>query len=92
MALGIADKWSDAFKDIYNKPPNWYASDDPGFASGFTTYHLMHSLNSMSSTASSAMTSAPRSSGSGGAWSGGSGFSGGGFSGGGFGGGGGSSW
>ena len=80
MALGVEKNWSNAFKDIYTQPPQWYQGN---FGAGFYPYMFVSSLNSMSSVASSAMASAPRS-------SGGSGFGGGGgFSGGGFGGGGG---
>ncbi len=80
MALGVEKNWSNAFKDIYTQPPQWYQGN---FGPGFYPYMFVGSLNSMSSLAGSAMASAPRS-------SGGSGFGGGGgFSGGGFGGGGG---
>ncbi len=89
MAFRIADKWSNAFEGL-NKVPDWYQSDDPNIMN-FNTIYFISRLNSLSSEMNSAFTSAPRSSGSGGAWSGGSGFSGG-FSGGGFGGGGGGSW
>ena len=91
MALGLAEKWTTAFKDIIKTPPNWYQSSDPNFMNGFNTMYLYHSLNSMTTTANTVMTSSPRSSSSG-SWSGSSGFGGGGFSGGGFGGGGGGSW
>jgi uncharacterized membrane protein YgcG len=80
MALGVEKNWSNAFKDIYTQPPQWYQGN---FGPGFYPYMFVGSLNSMSSLAGTAMASAPRS-------SGGSGFGGGGgFSGGGFGGGGG---
>ncbi|MGB2678339.1 MAG: DUF2207 domain-containing protein [Candidatus Acidiferrum sp.] len=80
MALGVEKNWSNAFKDIYTQPPQWYQGS---FGAGFYPYMFVGSLNSMSSLAGTAMASAPRS-------SGGSGFGGGGgFSGGGFGGGGG---
>jgi len=82
MALGVEKNWSNAFKDIYTQPPQWYQGN---FGAGFYPYMFVSNLNSMSSVAASAMASAPRS-------SGGSGFGGGGgggFSGGGFGGGGG---
>lgn len=92
MALNIADKWSDAFKDIYKKAPDWYESSNPNFINSFNSYHLYSMLNGLNSSMQSTLAASPRSSGSGGAWSGGSGFGGGGFSGGGFGGGGGSSW
>ena len=92
MTLGIADKWTKAFKDMIKTAPDWYQSSDPSFRSSFNTIYLLHSLDHLSSAAATTMQSSPRSSGSGGAWSGGSGFGGGGFSGGGFGGGGGGSW
>jgi len=82
MALGVEKNWSNAFKNIYTQPPQWYQGS---FGAGFYPYMFVSSLNSMSSVAATAMASAPRS-------SGGSGFGGGGgggFSGGGFGGGGG---
>ncbi|HKM83099.1 MAG TPA: DUF2207 domain-containing protein [Candidatus Acidoferrum sp.] len=80
MALGVEKNWSNAFKDIYTQPPQWYQGS---FGPAFYPYMFVGSLNSMSSLAGTAMASAPRS-------SGGSGFGGGGgFSGGGFGGGGG---
>ena len=82
MALGVEKNWSNAFKNIYTQPPQWYQGN---FGAGFYPYMFVSSLNSMSSVAANTLASAPRS-------SGGSGFGGGGgggFSGGGFGGGGG---
>ena len=84
IALDVADNWAKAFEGIYQEPPDWYVSP-VGFRT-FSPYAFTHSLNSVTSNLSSAMFSAPRSSGGGG------GFGGGGFSGGGFGGGGGGSW
>ena len=84
IALDVADNWAKAFEGIYQDPPDWYVSP-VGFRT-FSPYAFTHSLNSVTSNLSSAMFSAPRSSGGGG------GFGGGGFSGGGFGGGGGGSW
>jgi uncharacterized membrane protein len=86
IALDVADNWAKAFEGIYQDPPDWYVSP-VGFRT-FSPYVFTHSLNSVTSTLSSAMFSAPRSSGGGGS----GGFGGGGFSGGGFGGGGGGSW
>lgn len=84
MALGVEKNWSKAFQNIYTQPPSWYQGG--GYGPNFYPYMFVNNLNTMSSQASTVMTSAPRS-------SGGSGFSGGGggggFSGGGFGGGGG---
>lgn len=89
IALGLADKWAKACEGLYKNQPAWYQSNDPNFASAFSTWYFLNALNSFNSTMSSNMTSTPRSAASGGS----SGFSsGGGFSGGGFGGGGGSSW
>jgi uncharacterized membrane protein YgcG len=84
MALGVEKNWSKAFQNIYTQPPSWYQG---GYGSSFYPYMFVSNLNTMSSQASSIMTSAPRS--SGGSGFGGSGGGGGGFSGGGFGGGGG---
>jgi uncharacterized membrane protein YgcG len=82
MALGVEKNWSRAFQDILKTPPNWYRGGS-GFGPNFYAMSFVSDLNTMSSRASSVMTSAPRS-------SGGSGFGGGGGgSGGGFGGGGG---
>jgi uncharacterized membrane protein YgcG len=81
MALGVEKNWSKAFQDILKTPPNWYRGGS-GFGPNFYAMSFVSDLNTMSSRASSVMTSAPRS-------SGGSGFGGGGGSGGGFGGGGG---
>jgi len=82
IALGVSERWAKAFEGIAQEPPRWYSS-----GSGFRTFHpsaFQHSLDSALTGMASAMTSAPRSSGSG--------FSGGGGSGGGGGGGGGGSW
>jgi uncharacterized membrane protein YgcG len=81
MALGVEKNWSKAFQGILKEPPEWYRGSSYG--PNFYPMNFVSDLNYMSTRASSAMTSAPRS-------SGGSGFSGGGgSSGGGFGGGGG---
>lgn len=88
MVLGLGEKWAGAFKDLYKKPPNWFAGDD---MSAFNTYYLVNRLNNFSDHAQTAFAASPRSSGGSSSWSGGSGFSGG-FSGGGFGGGGGGGW
>ncbi|MBI4699433.1 MAG: DUF2207 domain-containing protein [Nitrospirae bacterium] len=85
LALNVADNWARAFDGIYQKQPDWYVS-----SGGFRTFSpagFTHSVNSAMSNLSTAMYSAPRSSGIGGG-----GFGGGGSSGGGFGGGGGGSW
>ena len=89
MVLGLADKWAEAFKDIYKGKPNWFESDN---MTGFNTYYLVNRLSNFTTMTNTAFASSPRSSGGGSsAWGGGSGFSGG-FSGGGFGGGGGGGW
>jgi uncharacterized membrane protein len=88
MTLGIAEKWSKAFKDSFAQPPDWYQG---GGAGPFYPMAFTHSLNTFTGKAGSAFASTPGGH-SGGGWSGGgSGFSGG-FSGGGGGGGGGGSW
>ena len=84
LVFGLEDKWANAFKDIYNKPPDWYNSSSYGgsFNPNIFVSDIGRSLGVMNST----LSSTPRR-------SGGSGFSsGGGSSGGGFGGGGGGSW
>ena len=91
MAFDIAEKWSKAFEGIMKTPPSWYQSSDPGFLTGFSTYHFLNAMNSFSSSMNTTFQSSPRGSGMG-AWGGGSGFGGGGFSGGGFGGGGVGRW
>src|SRR5260370_2244235 len=80
MALGVEKNWRKAFQGILTQPPEWYRGSSYG--PGFYPMMFANDLSSMSTRASSVMTSAPRS-------SGGSGFGGGGSSGGGFGGGGG---
>jgi uncharacterized membrane protein YgcG len=86
IALGVEDNWARAFEGVYQKAPEWYVS--PGGFGPFRTHDFSQSINTVTSTLSSAMFSAPRGSGT----SGGGGFGGGGSSGGGFGGGGGGSW
>ena len=86
IALDVADNWAEAFEGIYQEPPRWYVP-----SGGFRTFHPIgfnRSMNTVASSLSTAMFSAPRGS------SGrrGGGLGGGGFSGGGFGGGGGGSW
>jgi uncharacterized membrane protein YgcG len=85
MALGVEKNWSRAFQGILKEPPQWYSGSSYG--PNFYPMNFVSDINYMSSMASSAMTSAPRSS-SGSGFSGGDG-GGGGSSGGGFGGGGG---
>ena len=86
IALDVADNWAKAFEGIYQTPPDWYIS--PVEIRTFNPTVFTRSINSMTSSLSTAMFSAPRGS------SGrrGGGLGGGGFSGGGFGGGGGGSW
>ena len=80
MALGVEKKWVGAFQNIYTQPPSWYQG---GYHNGgFYPIAFVNSLDNMSRSAGSVMSSAPRS-------SGGSGFGGGGGAGGGGGGGGG---
>jgi len=86
LALNVADNWAKAFEGIYQQQPEWYVSSTGGRM--FSPAGFNRSINSAMSSLSTAMFSAPRSSGTGGG-----GFSGGGgSSGGGFGGGGGGSW
>ena len=79
MAFGVASEWARAFQDIFREPPNWYVGHN---LHAFNAGTFSQRLDTLSTSASSTMSSAPRS-------SGGSGFGGGGSSGGGGGGGGG---
>ncbi|UCC84554.1 MAG: DUF2207 domain-containing protein, partial [Gemmatimonadota bacterium] len=81
-AMGLEEKWTEAFEAIITEPPSWYVSHYPGH---FHAGYFSRSLGHMATSTGAALVTAPRSS------SGGSGFGGGGggFSGGGFGGGGG---
>ncbi len=95
LALGLADHWAEKFEGLFTPHPEWYRGPSEGFTTGLLVSQLMRATGSMSH----AMTSVPRSQGSGGSsWSSGgfgggsSGFSGGGSSGGGGGGGGGGAW
>lgn len=80
IAAGVEKTWADAFKDIYNEPPDWYRGN-------WNTFNTAVLASSIANTTKVAGTSfaAPSSSGS-------SGSGGGGFSGGGGGGGGGGGW
>jgi Predicted membrane protein (DUF2207) len=82
IALGVSERWADAFEGIYQETPGWFVSE--GGVDTFRPAAFHHSLGNALSSMSTAMYSSPRSSGSG--------FSGGGGSGGGGGGGGGGSW
>ena len=83
MALGIENRWAQAFQGIVQNPPSWYVGPTP--YTSFNTIYFASAMHSMASETHQAFTSAPRSSSSGSGFGGG----GGGFSGGGFGGGGG---
>jgi uncharacterized membrane protein YgcG len=80
VAAGVEKSWANAFKDIYQQPPDWYS----GNWSTFNTVALASSLSDTAKVTSQSFT-APSSSGA-------SGSGGGGFSGGGGGGGGGGGW
>jgi uncharacterized membrane protein YgcG len=82
IVLGIVDKWAEVFEKLGIQPDTggWYVSSH-----AFAPLAFSHSLQSFSSSMSSAIASTP-------GGSGGSGFGGGGSSGGGGGGGGGGSW
>jgi len=82
IALGVVDKWAQAFEDFQNQPPNWYHGTA---LVSWSPVLFAHSLNSASAVMNATMYAAPSS-------KGGGGFGGGGFGGGGFGGGGGGSW
>lgn len=84
MAFGLVEAWTQAFRGLVRKPPDWYQGRFPTFAPHRFGWRLayLHRLARDSALAK------PRS--AKGGWGGGSGF--GGFSGGGMGGGGGGSW
>jgi uncharacterized membrane protein len=88
MALGVEQRWAQAFAGIVKDPPNWYVGSTP--YSGFNPIFFSSSMHSMASDMHQVFVSAPRASSSGSGFGGGGG--GGGFSGGGFGGGGGSAF
>jgi uncharacterized membrane protein len=95
MTLGVAKKWSKAFKNMYNTPPDWIEGLD---GNRFKSNEFLSSMTTITNAITRTIQSRPappsgsRSTWNGSASSGSSGFSGGGFSGGGFGGGGGGSW
>jgi hypothetical protein len=95
IVLGLSDRWSKAFADLYTQPPDWYEPADP---LNYSMWRFNNDINRSIVLMNSSLPAVPRSSGTtvgptgqGYGWSSG-GFSGGGYSGGGFGGGGGSSW
>lgn len=77
MVFGLTDKWSKQFENIKMDQPDWYQG------SSLNTYYFAHSMNTLCSSATSAITTVSHDSSSSG---------GGGFAGGGGGGGGGGSW
>ncbi len=83
LALGVEDRWLEAFGEVFAEAPEW------ANGKGGAAVNLDHVLNNLGRGVRNTLYSGPRvqSSSSGSSWSGGSGFSGGGFSGGGFGGG-----
>jgi uncharacterized membrane protein len=82
VALGVHDRWTEVFQELYAKPPAWIQG---GTTDDFSTT----TSRFVRSTDETVSASAGRSSDG---WSGGSGFDGGGSSGGGSGGGGGGGW
>jgi len=83
VVLGVADRWADAFADLYTEPPSWYAGRNVGH---FRPQRFVSDLGRSLHSLGQAMRTQPQ------GGSGSSGLGGGGFSGGGFGGGGGGSW
>ncbi|MFL5483823.1 MAG: DUF2207 domain-containing protein [Gemmatimonadaceae bacterium] len=73
MAFGVAEKWANAFKDIYRDPPTWYV----GGTGQFNVSSFSHDVSTMSSVMSSSMSSSSSGSGGGGSSGGGSGGGGG---------------
>ena len=83
LALGVEDRWLEAFGEVFAEAPEWAQGRDGA------AVNLDHVLHNLGRGVRNTLYSGPRvqKSSSGGSWSGGSGFGGGGFSGGGFGGG-----
>jgi len=82
-AMGLEERWTEAFEAILSEPPRWYVSHHPG---PFHAHYFSRSLGRMATTTSAALVTAPRSASGGSGFGGGGGFSGGGFGGGGGGG------
>jgi hypothetical protein len=55
MALGVEEKWAQAFEGIYKEPPGWYVGRHPH---AFHTAILVSNLSAMTSQAGTVMTSA----------------------------------
>jgi len=88
MALGVENRWAQAFAGIVKDPPSWYVPAT-GYAA-FNPIFFSGAMHSMANDMHQVFVSAPRASSTGSGFGGGGG--GGGFSGGGFGGGGGSAF
>lgn len=95
IALGLTDRWAEAFEGLYEREPDWYRTKKGGSTGA---WGLARGVEGFDRQVGRTLLAAPRSQGgssSGRSWGGstssGSGFSGG-FSGGGFGGGGGGGW
>jgi len=73
MAFGVAEKWANAFKDIYRERPTWYV----GGNGQFNVSSFYNDINTMSTAMSSSMSSSSSGSGGGGSSGGGSGGGGG---------------
>ncbi len=78
LAFGVADRWANAFEELYQEPPQWYRGSGTG---SFHATDFSSRMSTLSSSASSTMSSSPSSSGSGGGGSSGGGSGGGGGSG-----------
>ncbi|HWR16030.1 MAG TPA: DUF2207 domain-containing protein [Terriglobales bacterium] len=89
MALGVEQRWAQAFAGIMQNPPTWYQPYGGYSGMNFNSMMFTHNMSRLTSEAQNVFVSAPRSSSSGSGFGGGGFSSGGGFSGGGFGGGGG---
>ncbi len=92
MVFGISKKWSKAFEDVYQTPPDWYQTSDKTLMKNFSVSAFGNRLSQFSEKVTKTMEPPVSTSSKGStASSGGSGFSSG-SSGGGFGGGGGKGW
>jgi len=61
-AMGLEEKWTEAFESIITEPPRWYVSAYPGH---FHAHAFSRSLSGMTAAAGTAITTAPRSASSG---------------------------
>ena len=60
MALGVDERWAEAFDDIYREPPDWYVGYGPGpFRASVLTHQLARALTARGTEAAVVATSSP---------------------------------